>query len=96
MRARHVSFILHRNKIVSYGVNALKTDPFALEYYKYPFIHSEAKAIKDFPHQKYDITKCRLVNLRIGREDNTLLKCSPCPSCTKLITATGLKEVICL
>jgi hypothetical protein len=91
-RCRHISFILYGSKIVSVGINQLKTDSFAYRLYKYPFVHSELDAIKKMP-KNIDLSRCTLVNFRVSRRSNEFLLSKPCPSCTRLLDLYDLKDV---
>lgn len=90
-RCKHVSFLVKSNKVVSSGVNAKKTDTFAYDLYKWPFIHSEAAAIKSLPRQ-IDARDCDLYNFRIGK-NGSLLMSKPCRSCAILLDTHGLTNV---
>ena len=93
-RFRHFSYIVRRNKIICIGVNCSeKTHTLSYKFgYRFPRIHSELAAIVRFPHSPEFLTKCALVNIRIGRSKKILLS-KPCRFCTKLISVFGLKEV---
>lgn len=70
-RCRHVTFILKGNKVISTGVNLLKTDTFAYRLYQYPYVHSELNAIKNA--KRYDLSKCTLINFRVSRDGKRFL-----------------------
>ena len=94
---RHIPFIVQRNKILSAGTNSyLKTDAFAAKQnYKYNFIHSELAAIKSYCaiYGPRTLSKCTLINIRVGRRSFEILNSRPCPACTRLIETVALKEV---
>ena len=99
-RCRHFSFLFDGSKLVSMGVNSLKTHPSNLKYRylnrsmnKIGFAvgtHSEMKAFL-----KMGDSDCRglvLVNTRIDRNGN-LGYCFPCTGCRDVIDSKGVKEV---
>ena len=94
-RCLHFSAILHRNKILSVGINQCnKTHAFAKRNnYQYYFIHSELDAVKNFPYPPNFLRKCVLVNIRISRDFSSLLNSYPCLSCTRLINSLEFKSV---
>jgi hypothetical protein len=66
---RHFSFIVKRNKILSFGVNkGFKTTPLAVRFgWRFDSIHSEVDAVKRFPYAPAELSGCKLYNLRINR-----------------------------
>lgn len=93
-RLRHFSFILRRNKILSFGWNQKKTHTLAWQNdYKYMFIHSELAAIKNFPGPPSMLADCVLVNTRIGLCGDVLIS-KPCRTCQRMIEAFDFKQVI--
>ena len=81
LRCRHFSFILDRNRIISIGLNSLKTHPLNLKY-KYVNknnqsisnivgTHSELSAVIKLG--KEDCSKLTLINTRINRNNSTYL-----------------------
>lgn len=99
--SKHVSFVVRKNRILSFGVNkSMQTHPLASKLNcRFGTIHSElsailrAKRLSDFQ----DVT---LVNIRLSsaslRNGVPILRNSrPCPSCQKLILANPeIKSVI--
>lgn len=93
-RCRHYTYILRRNKIVSFGWNKLKTSSFAARLkYKYPYIHSELDAIRNFPWPLSELSKCKVINLRIGESDRRLMMCKPCEYCEAMLLHFGAGEI---
>lgn len=98
----HTSFLFHRNKLVSIGVNNRnKTNPNNLKF-KYVGrdgssigdcvgVHSELAVVLKMPYGT-DFGKLKLVNLRI-RKDGKLGMSKPCRGCSHMISQLGLKEV---
>jgi len=91
-RSKHVSILIYKNRIVSTGINMLKTDTFAYELYKYPYVHSELNAIKNCP-KKIPINKCTLLNFRVSNDRKRFLMSRPCSSCIKLVVSVGITKV---
>ena len=96
--SRHATAIVHKNKIISIGVNKLKTHPIMLNYAyvsdKKIFIHSEIDAlIKVINIWGPDILKqCELYNLRVTNT-NRVGTAKPCQGCMDAITGSKLKRV---
>lgn len=99
--SKHVSFIVRKNKIVSFGINkSLKTHPIANKLNcRFGTIHSELSAILR-AKKSSDFNNVTLVNIRLSsstlRTGVPVFRNSmPCPSCVKLILANPeIKEVI--
>jgi tRNA(Arg) A34 adenosine deaminase TadA len=91
----HFSFIVERNKVLSFGWNKMsKTHPYALRHgYKFGFLHSEVDAVKNFPGTPAELSHCSLVNIRISKQGKVVLS-KPCPCCTKLLIGLDFKEVL--
>ena len=91
----HFSFILERNKVLSFGWNKMaKTHPYALRHgYEHGFLHSEVDAVKNFPGTPAGLSRCALVNIRIGRQGQICLS-KPCDCCTKFLIGLDFKEVL--
>ena len=100
MRCRHFSFILDRNRIISIGLNSLKTHPLNLKY-KYVNknnqsisnivgTHSELSAVIKLG--KEDCSKLTLINTRINR-NNRLDFSAPCSGCCDMIDQLNFKNV---
>lgn len=77
---KHVSLILHKNRVISFGTNSFKTHPKAKEIgYHYEEMHSELEAYQRVPY-KLKKKKLILVNVRVNRF--TQLRMSrPCELC---------------
>jgi hypothetical protein len=93
-RAKHFSFILIRNKVVSMGWNmGFKTHPLAHKMgHRYDSIHSELHCIKKFPHPVSELARCKLFNVRVNRKGKVRLS-KPCLKCQKLLEIFNLREV---
>ena len=64
---KHVSLILHKNQIVSVGMNKFKTHPKAHKIgYRFGEMHSELDAFQKI-QKKYRGKKLQLINVRFNR-----------------------------
>lgn len=78
---KHVSMILHKNRIVSIGRNYFKTHPKAHKLgYLYSEMHSELDAYRKIPRHLRD-KKLTLVNVRMN-VDGELRMSRPCEVCS--------------
>lgn len=78
---KHVSIIIHKNRIVSVGTNSFKTHPKAKKIgYHFEEMHSELEAFQRVP---YNIKKKKLtlVNVRFNRFGKLRMS-RPCELCT--------------
>jgi len=100
LRCRHFSFILDRNRIISIGMNSIKTHPMNL---KYNYINKNKQKISDIvgTHSELnaviklgieDCSKLTLVNTRINR-NNLLDNSAPCNGCSDMINQLNFKNV---
>jgi deoxycytidylate deaminase len=100
LRCRHFSFILDRNRIISIGLNSLKTHPLNLKY-KYVNknnqsisnivgTHSELSAVIKLGEE--DCSDFTLINTRINR-NNKLDFSAPCSGCCDMIKQLNFKYV---
>lgn len=106
IRCRHFSFVLHKKRIVSIGINNRKTHPSNLKNRKVSSITGE-----DFSEQKHtcsefnaicklkrltniDTKKCILINIRYDR-NKELAYAKPCMSCRSLLRYHQFKSIIC-
>ena len=91
------SIIVHKNRIISFGRNQIKTHRVQFEYNKFrnyslvkDSIHSEIDAIV---HSKsIDLSGCRIYIFRRLRNGD-LGNCRPCEGCYKALQSIGIKEV---
>lgn len=100
LRCRHFSFILDRNKIISIGLNSLKTHPLNL---KYNYVNKNNQNISDIvgTHAELsaviklgeeDCSGLTLVNTRINR-NNMLDFSAPCRGCLDMIKQLNFGSV---
>lgn len=84
---RHVSFILHRNLIVSEGINQIKTHPLAKQKgYRFEDRHSELDAWVRIP-DTYKSRKLVLVNIRFSKTGSHINMAKPCCKCEPWVRA---------
>jgi hypothetical protein len=88
----HVSLLVIRNKVISYGVNNyLKTHPKG-PIDRLQFIHSELDCIRKFNFRENNINKAVLYNFRFSRLNlNNLLMSQPCVGCLKLAQTFNIR-----
>lgn len=100
LRCRHFSFILDRNRIISIGLNSLKTHPLNL---KYNYVnknnqnissivgtHSELNAVIKLGEE--DCSGLTLINTRINR-NNKLDYSAPCRGCLDMAKQLNFKNI---
>lgn len=100
LRCRHFSFIMDKNKIISIGLNSLKTHPKNLKYNYVNKLnqnisdivgtHSELSAVIKLGEE--DCSGLTLVNTRINR-NNELDFSAPCSGCLDMIKQLNFKNV---
>lgn len=93
-KSKHVSFLLKKNKIVSYGWNQpFKTGPLgARNLTRFSCLHSEAHAIMKSRWRVSELNKLTLVNIRF-RKDGSISMSKPCCFCQKMLDTFQLTEV---
>lgn len=100
LRCRHFSFILDRNRIISIGLNSLKTHPKNLKYNYVNKLkenisnivgtHSELNAVIRLGEE--DCSGLTLVNTRINR-NNELDYSAPCSGCSDMIKQLNFRNI---
>ncbi len=102
-RARIVSAIVYRNKIISYGFNQLKTHPMAARFSKHPearFLHAEVAAIRNCINKHgSDILKNSTLIVARAKQTNDSDKfywgmAKPCVGCARAITTFKIPTVV--
>jgi hypothetical protein len=89
----HFTFVLRRNKVICTGQNQYRTHTFARRHkYKFPFIHSELDAIREFPWPIKELSRCKVINLRLDMAGN-LTMAAPCDECSRFLDIFGPKEI---
>jgi deoxycytidylate deaminase len=100
LRCRHFSFILDKTKIISIGLNSLKTHPLNL---KYNYVNKNKEKISDIvgTHSELsaviklgeeDCSGLTLVNTRINRNDELDFS-APCNGCSDMVRQLNFKQV---
>lgn len=103
--AKIASALVHRNDIVSFGINQFRTHPLQARFGKNSeaiFLHSEIDAIRNaLNHTTADLlTRCTLFVFRVKRSGAGPRAhwCSgtahPCEGCTRAIAAFGIRRVV--
>lgn len=96
-RQKHFSFIMRKNKILSFGYNnSRKTDPLAARFgHRFAAIHSEIMGVKNFQYPVGELENCTLINIRLLNDEGRSLALSrPCEFCQKLLGVFNLHTVI--
>jgi tRNA(Arg) A34 adenosine deaminase TadA len=98
------SAIVYRNRIISIGMNSMKSHPLQAKYAKNEhaiFLHSEIAAIKNALREMDvdDLSKCEIYVARVKKEKPFTKKyvlglAKPCPGCERAIAEFGLKRVV--
>ena len=84
------AILVHRNSIVSVGMNSYKTHPLMAARTEWPFLHAEQNAII-----RAGLDNCEGLDLYIARvlKNNTLAMSKPCAVCTELIKDVGIRNI---
>ena len=84
------AILVHRNIIVSIGMNSYKTHPLMAERTEWPFLHAEQHAII-----RAGVDNCEGLDLYIARvlKNNDLALSKPCKVCIELIKDVGIKNI---
>jgi tRNA(Arg) A34 adenosine deaminase TadA len=102
--ARLAACVVHRNDIIAFGVNEMKSHPFQAKYGKNSnsvYLHAETSAIKNA--LKYisqdELSKSTLYICRIKYHDadkkSMVFGLSrPCPGCFRCINTFNIKQVV--
>lgn len=82
--------LVHRNSIVSVGMNSYKTHPLMAARTEWPFLHAEQNAII-----RAGLDNCEGLDLYIARvlKNNELAMSKPCKVCIGLINDVGIKNI---
>jgi len=96
--------VVYRNKIVSVGMNSMKSHPMAAKYGKNEhaiFLHAEVAAIKNALRELDvdDFSKCDIYITRVKKEKPFTKKfvwglAKPCPGCERAIAEFGFRRTI--
>lgn len=103
-REKLAAAIVCRNKIISVGMNSMKSHPMAAKYGKNEhavYLHAEVSAIKNALREidVDDFAKCDIYITRVKKEAPFTKKyvwglAKPCAGCERAIAEFGLKRVI--
>lgn len=93
-RCLHCSFLLDKNKIVSFGYNdSFSTHPIGKRYdFRYNNIHSELSAILRAKWYVDKLHKLTLVNVRFKRSGELGLS-KPCTRCQEMLKDFGITNI---
>lgn len=96
-RTRLAAAILHKNRVISVGVNSYKSSPLQKKFGSNPdriFLHAEINAIKNsLRYVDVDfLKKCELYICRL-KNTNELGLSKPCDGCQRAIISFGLRRV---
>ena len=82
--------LVHKNIIISVGMNSYKTHPLMAPRTEWPFLHAEQHAIV-----RAGVDNCEGLDLYVARvlKNNELALSKPCSVCAKLIRNVGIKNV---
>lgn len=95
--SKHSAAIVNRGRIISFGINHLKSHPFQKQYSRTSdciYFHAETHAIYNaLKNISIDeLSKCDLYVLRV-MHDGSLSESCPCSGCKKAIKAFNIKNV---
>jgi tRNA(Arg) A34 adenosine deaminase TadA len=96
---RVAACIVYNNRIVSFGFNTKKSDPFAVKFQKNPqaiYLHAETAAIKRalrvVPVEK--LKHSTLYVCRVSNKDDSWALAKPCIGCHKAIVEFGIQMMV--
>ena len=102
-QARIAACLVHRNEIVSFGINQMKTHPFQAQFGKNKdsiFLHAETDCIKNALREIEvdELSRCTLYVCRVKFESHEKRKfvyglAKPCPGCERAIANFNIKSV---
>ena len=103
-REKFAAAVVYRNRIISIGMNSMKSHPMAAKYGKNEhaiFLHAEVAAIKNALREINvdDFSKCDIYITRVKKEKPFTKKfvwglAKPCPGCARAIAEFGFKKTI--
>ena len=103
-REKFAAAVVYRNRIISIGMNSMKSHPMAAKYGKNEhaiFLHAEVAAIKNALREIAvdDFSKCDIYITRVKKEKPFSNKfvwglSKPCRGCERAIAEFGLKRTI--
>ena len=103
-REKFAAAVVYRNRIISIGMNSMKSHPMAAKYGKNEhaiFLHAEVAAIKNALREINvdDFSKCDIYITRVKKEKPFTKKfvwglAKPCPGCERAIAEFGFRRTI--
>ena len=104
LREKFAAAVVYRNRIISIGMNSMKSHPMAAKYGKNEhaiFLHAEVAAIKNALREINvdDFSKCDIYITRVKKEKPFTKKfvwglAKPCPGCERAIAEFGFRRTI--
>lgn len=93
-KSRHISFLLKRNKIISYGWNRpWHGHPLANRYgARHSAVHSELSALIRSDLRFSEVSGLTMVNIRFLK-DGTVSLSKPCAVCQNLLRAVRIEDI---
>lgn len=102
-QARIAACLVHRNEIVSFGINQMKTHPFQAQFGKNKdsiFLHAETDCIKNALREidVDELSRCTLYICRMKYQTHEKKRfvyglAKPCPGCERAIATFNIKSV---
>ena len=80
--------IFSKNKIISVGINQIKTNPKLFKYFKYATVHAEVDAVL---HAVQDVSDCDIYVYRETR-NGKVANAKPCPQCVQFLKENGINR----
>ena len=86
---RHGAVLVKKNRVVSVGLNSMKTHPILSRFTLWPYMHAESNAII-----RHGLDNCEGLGLYVVRIDrnNDYMMSKPCRACRGLIEQAGLSD----
>ena len=90
----HFTFIMERNKVISFGWNrSWRTHTIAKRYnYRHECQHSELVAILNFRPPIRELPYHYMVNIRLHKNGNIAMS-KPCASCQAMLSDFGISDI---
>ena len=102
--AKVASAVIYKGRVISVGVNRMKSHPFQAKFGKNPhsiFLHSETHAILNALHvlseddlKKASLYICRVKKMERGGQDWVYGLAKPCAGCARCIMEFGIRQVV--
>ena len=102
-QARIAACLVHRNEMISFGINQMKTHPFQAQFSKNKdsiFLHAETDCIKNALREidVDELSRCTLYICRMKYQTHEKKRfvyglAKPCPGCERAIATFNIKSV---